>query len=333
MEPTQDFFNANKGFTSTQNPLLPVDFSPFPGLSSPHAQTILACFAPAGDPPPSITQVISLQDGDSLCCEVSTPSSWKTTDSTIILLHGLGGCHSASYMVRLSRKLYMAGFRAVRVNMRSCGSGRGLAKLPYHGGLSADVHHVVEALKQEHPASPMTIVGYSLGGNIALKLASELGEKGSDLVATTIAICPPVNLAETAEIMAKPINHLYNRYYMYHLAKFTKDWTDGKSFSTIYEFDQIVTAPRWGFESPHEYYIDSSSCYKLGKIQHPCHILLAADDPFINFRSCTESKRSASVKIWLSEYGGHMGFFGRSDKEHGYFWLDKLLLQWVSGQF
>lgn len=327
------YTERKSSFNDQQPSMQSIAFNPLPGFRSPHLQTILACFTPAGTPPPSEKKIVLLEDGDALCCEVSTPPLWKSDDKTIILLHGLGGCHSASYMVRLSRKLYNIGYRAVRVNMRSCGSGKGFAKLPYHGGLSSDIHQVIYALKEEAPLSPITIIGYSLGGNIALKVTAELGEENSDLLHSTIAVCPPVDLAETAQIMAQPINNLYNRYYMHHLEKLTKEWTQGKPFSTIYEFDELVTAPKWGFENPSAYYKDSSSCYKLAKIKHPCNILLAADDPFINFRSCVNSERSSAVKVWVSEHGGHMGFFGWADKEHGYYWLDKLLLKWVSEKF
>lgn len=313
--------------------MLSLAFNPLPGFSSPHLQTILACLTPAGIPPPSTSKLIPLGDGDALCCEISTPPLWKSFHKTIVLLHGLGGCHKASYMVRLSRKLYQAGHRAVRVNMRSSGSGKDFAKRPYHGGLSSDILKVVSTLKEEAPLSPIITIGYSLGGNIALKLAAELGEKKSELIHTTIAVCPPVDLAETAKIMSKPINNLYNRYFIHHIEKVTKEWTKGRPFSTIYEFDEIVTAPKWGFESPSEYYQKSSSCFKLSQIEHACHILLAQDDPFINYRTCLNAKKSAAVQVWLSRYGGHMGFFGWSDKEHRYYWLDKLLLNWISGKF
>ena len=319
-----------KAFNNKRHPMLSITFNPLPGFSSPHLQTILACFTPGGTPPPSEKKIIFLDDGDALCCEISTPPFWKNHDKTIVLIHGLGGCHSASYMVRLSRKLYQAGYRAVRVNMRSSGSGKGYAKLPYHGGLSSDIHKVLHTLKGEVPASPITLIGYSLGGNIALKTTAELGKENYDLLHSTIAICPPIDLAETAEIMARPINNLYNRYYMHHLEKLTKEWTQGKPFSTIYEFDKLVTAPKWGFKSPSDYYKASSSKHSLIHIKHPCNILLAADDPFINFRTCVNTERSSDVKVWLSEYGGHMGFIGWADKENGYYWLDKLLLKWVS---
>lgn len=310
----------------------PLAFEPLPGFSSPHLQTVLACFAPGGTPPPSVSKIIHLNDGDALTCEVSTPANWKHHEKTIVMIHGLGGCHSTSYMVRCSRKFFQKGYRTIRLNMRSCGSGTKLAKLPYHGGLSSDVLQVIQELKIDNSSSPITLIGFSLGGNIALKLAGELGENGMSLLDMTIAICPPVDLAMTAKIMARPINHLYNRYYMYNLDRLTKQWTCGRPFRSIYEFDEMVTAPTWGFKNPHEYYIASSSRHKLAHIQHRCHIIFAQDDPFIDYTICLNSKRSNSINVWLSKYGGHMGFFGWADKEHGYFWLDRLLLSWVSNK-
>lgn len=309
--------------------ILPVAFDPLPGFSSPHLQTFMACFAPCGSPPPSVSKIIHLDDGDALCCEVSTPANWTDTQKTVLLIHGLGGCHSASYMIRASRKFYQKGYRAIRLNMRNCGTGNKLAKLPYHGGLSSDVLQVLRMLKADTPSSPIILIGFSLGGNIALKLAGELGESEEHLLDRVIAICPPIDLAKTAEIMARPTNHVYNRYYMYHLDRLTKRWTNGRVFNSIYEFDEIVTVPIWGFENPNEYYKASSSRYKLSQIKQPCHILFAEDDPFIDHKVCLSSKQSDTVNVWVSKYGGHMGFFGWADKEHGYFWLDKLLLDWT----
>jgi predicted alpha/beta-fold hydrolase len=310
-----------------------IKFTPLPGFSSPHVQTIMACFIPAGESPHSTSKIIQLDDGDALCCEVSTPNSWKKTDKTVIMLHGLGGSHTASYMVRLSRKLYQSNIRAVRVNMRCCGNGRTFARLPYHGGLTSDILTVLKTLHSESPNSPLILIGYSLGGNIALKLAGELGQENLGFLYMTIAVCPPIDLAETAKMMSNPANLLYNRYYMHHLDKLTKSWTEGRSFSNIYEYDEIVTTPRWGFKSPHDYYEQSSSCHKLRYINHPCHILLAEDDPVINPATCLKSNRSSNVELWLSKHGGHMGFFGWVDIDQNYFWLDRLLLNWIAEKF
>lgn len=311
--------------------LLP--FRPLPGFSSPHTQTVIACFTRGGIEPPSTQFIVPLDDENALSCEVSTPPNWHNTHKTVVLLHGLGGCHLSSYMVRFSRKLYQTGYRAVRINMRCCGSGKDLAKVPYHGGLSSDILAVLNMLKAEAPLSPIILIGFSLGGNIVLKLAAELGEKASELLHTTIAICPPVDLSETAHIMSQPINLLYNRYYMWQLESVSKEMTNGRTFANIYEFDEHVTAPNWGFDSPEHYYQMSSSRYLLPQIRHPCHILLTADDPFINHKTCLEAEHSADVRLWLSETGGHMGFFGWADDEHRYYWLDKLLLKWVKDDF
>jgi len=306
-----------------------LSFQPLPGFSSPHAQTVLAYLTPIGSSPPSTPLIVPIGDGSSLCCEVSTPKSWHKSQSTIVLVHGLGGSHSSSYMVRLSRKLYEMGLRAVRVNMRCCGSGSELAKIPYHGGLSGDILAVLNKLKEETPDSAIILVGFSLGGNIALKLSAELGLSNNKLIETTIAICPSIDLAETAEILSQPANHIYNRYYMRQLEAIVNKNKSNYSFATIYEFDRIITAPNWGFKSPEEYYRQSSSRYLLSHIQTPCHILLAIDDPFINHLSCLNVPRSSSVKVWLSEYGGHVGFFGWADSEHRYYWLDSILIKWI----
>lgn len=308
-------------------------FRALPGLSSPHAQTVIACFTPGGEEPPSEQLIVTLDDGDALCCEVSTPPTWSPNQKTVVLLHGMGGCHKASYMVRLSRKLYQLGYRAVRINMRTCGSGKDLAKIPYHGGLSSDILSVVETLKKQTPASPLILIGFSLGGNIALKLTGELGRDAGDLIRKTIAVCPPVDLASTAALMSKPKNHLYNLYYMKQLEKLTKRWTKGRPFSTIYEFDEMITAPNWGFKDPAEYYEDSSSKTKLQKIHLPSHILFAKDDPFVDYTTCTESKLSPDITIWMAPQGGHMGFFGWAEDNHRYYWLDSVLLKWIEDRF
>ena len=103
--------------------------------------------------------------------KLSTPRGWQPQDPTAVLLHGLCGGHRSSYMQRLARKLWRSGLRAVRMNLRGCGSGRGLARYPYHSGRSADVLAVLESLLQTTPQSPATLIGFSLGGNIVLKLA------------------------------------------------------------------------------------------------------------------------------------------------------------------
>src|SRR5215471_18858429 len=188
-------------------------FRPFPCLTHPHLQTIIAAELTWSREPPSTTHLIELSDGDKIALEVSTPREWQPHDPTVVLLHGLCGCHRSSYMQRLARKLWRFGLRAVRMNLRGCGSGRGLARYPYHSGRSADVLAVLASLQQTTPQSPLTLIGFSLGGNIVLKLAGELSAAVPDNLQCVIAVCPPADLVACSRLLAQPANRFYNRYF------------------------------------------------------------------------------------------------------------------------
>ena len=150
---------------------------------------------------------------------LSTPLSWTSSQKTILLIHGMGGSHAANYMVRMSRKFYEKGYRTLRINLRGIGPGAALAQRPYHGGSSDDILQVVQALKDQTPDTSIVLIGYSLGGNIALKLVGELGEKADSLLAQTIAICPPIDLSQTVQSLLNSTNRFYHRYYVKRLKK------------------------------------------------------------------------------------------------------------------
>lgn len=312
------------------HPVNHLDFEPPFGLKSPHFQTIIGCFYPTGVPPISEPLIIPLGDGDSLFCEVATPPKWQSTEKTVVLIHGLGGSTQSSYMIRCSRKLYEAGYRIVSVNLRGCGPGKKYAVRPYHGGLSQDILVVLQTLKQQSLLSPIVLVGFSLGGNIVLKLAGELGTSARALIDSTIAICPCIDLAQSSAFIARPVNHLYKLYYLRSLEEQARQWTEGQKFSNLYEFDSIVTAPYWGFEGVFDYYQQCSSRFILQKIDHPCRILFAADDPFIDYKASLGLPLPDCVKVYLTEYGGHLGFLAKANKWDYCFWMDNLLLQWIA---
>src|SRR5579872_5882281 len=152
-------------------------FEPFPYLENPHHQTVIGGLFNFPTEPPSQQKILALEDGDKISLEITSPEGWKPTDPTVILLHGLCGSHQSPNLVRMAKKLEPLGIRVIRYNMRGCGSGRGLARQVYHSGRSDDIFEVLKLLKQEWPDSPFLLIGFSLGGNIVLKLAGELGEK------------------------------------------------------------------------------------------------------------------------------------------------------------
>lgn len=307
-----------------------LNFQPLLGLSSPHAQMVFSNLVPTGKEPPSKNLLFSLNDGDKLSCEISTPPQWQPHQLTIVMVHGLGGSHQSPYMIRLSRKFYHLGLRSVRINLRGCGSGFGLNQLPYHSGNSHDVWSILEKLKNETPFSPINILGFSLGGNVILKMAGEQGRKGGELLNRIMTICPVLDLEESVKSLSKKNNWLYHRYYLKKIHEQGHKWIKNNPISSIFEFDEKITAPLWGYSNAKDYYEKCSSHQFLSNIQIPCDVLLAADDPFIDYNIIKHARISPSTNVWLTMKGGHMGFIARGTVQQDFFWMDKLLINWNS---
>lgn len=321
-------------------------FCPFPLLTNPHVQTLVAAKLAFAREPPSTTHLVKLPDGDMIALEISTPQRWQPHDPTVVMLHGLCGCHRSPYMQRLARKLLRYGVRAVRMNMRGCGSGRGLARLPYHSGRSADVLAVLDSLQQATPQSPVTLVGFSLGGNIVLKLAGELAatvpahlQRVIAVLQRVIAVCPPADLVASARLLAQPSNRLYNRYFTRLLcAAVAYRHTHFPDLPpvklpeqlTLYAFDERYTAPQCGFRDALDYYRQCSAAPLVPRMTLPCQILFAADDPLIDAHVFDGVALPPNVQVLCTRYGGHLGFLGMPGRNGGYRAMDAQLLAWIT---
>ncbi len=326
--------------TSTRSNRQPMQgFRPLPLLTNPHVQTLVAAKLTVPLEPPSVTRLVKLPDGDTIALEVSTPRGWQPDDQTVVLLHGLCGCHRSPYMQRLARKLLRCGIRAARMNLRGCGSGKGLARYPYHSGQSADVLAVLEHLHQAAPASPVTLVGFSLGGNIVLKLAGELSTVVAYNLQRVIAICAPVDLVAAIRLLSQPHNRLYNRYFTrllyadvaYRYTCFPDlPRTELPAGLSLYEFDEYYTAPQCGFRGALDYYRRCSAAPLVPRITIPCHILFAADDPMVEAHTFDSVALPANVQVIHTRYGGHLGFLGIPGRAGGYRAMDAQLLAWIT---
>ena len=317
----------------------PNSFLPFPLLPGPHLQTITAAKLSLWRREPSgEVQVVALPDGDCLALVVSTPHSWRPDHPSVLLLHGLCGCHQSSYMMRLAFKLWRRGIRAIRMNMRGCGAGTGLARQPYHSGRSPDVLAVLEALRRQWPQSPVTLLGFSLGGNVMLKFAGEMGRQAEELCTRVIAVCPPADLAACSRLLAQPSNWLYERYFMRRLraavAERHRLFPDLAPVRlperlSLYQFDNLYTAPQCGFADADDYYERSSAAPLVPRITLPCRILFAKDDPVIDATVFDGVALPPNVEVVRTSKGGHLGFLGRPGRPGGYRWMDACLLDWI----
>jgi predicted alpha/beta-fold hydrolase len=322
---------------SLQHPLAQ-SFRPFPLLTNPHLQTLVAAKVCLPFEPPSVTRFVQLPDADLIALEISTPKGWTSTDPTVVLVHGVCGCHRSPYMQRLARKLWRRGVRAIRMNMRGCGSGYGLARQPYHGGRSADVLAVLQALHQDCPESPTTVIGFSLGGNIVLKLAGELRHSLHQYLERVIAVCPPADLLASARLLAQPANRLYNRYFTKLLVAEAASrhacFADLPPVTLpdgllLYDFDTLYLAPQCGFRDALDYYQQCSAAPLVPHITLPCYILFAADDLVIDATVFDDVSLPSHVQVVCTPYGGHMGFLGMPGRGGGYRAMDAQLLAWL----
>jgi predicted alpha/beta-fold hydrolase len=310
-----------------------------PLLANAHLQTIVAAQVYVPVEPPSVTRVVPLPDGDRLALEVATPAGWQPQQPTVVMVHGLCGCHRSPYMMRMAYKLWRRGLRAVRLNLRGCGSGVGLARHPYHSGRSADVWCVLQALYHDTPQSPMTVIGFSLGGNIVLKMAGELGTMAATCVEQVIAVCPPADLAACCRLLSQPSNRFYEQRFMRLLRAAVHErqqhFPDLPRVTlpprlSLYTFDNIFTAPLCGFQDADDYYARCSAAPLVPRIALPCRILFARDDPFIDATVWHDVDLPPHVQLLHTVHGGHLGFLGMPGTAGGYRWLDTTLLAWVA---
>ncbi len=313
-------------------------FEPCPVISDPHQQTYFSSFMFWVPRPFSEPKVIPVSDGDKIVMEITTPYQWKPTDLTVLCVHGLCGSHESSYLLRLTNLMEPSGIRVARFNMRGCGSGRGLAKQIYHSGRSEDVFDAAKALKKENPLSPIILIGFSLGGNIVLKMMGELGKMGGAFIDEVIAVSPPMDLLLTASRISAVAGGIYERYFykrlrndVHALHKRFKDLPRIQlpNSMRLWDFDALYTVPRSGFVNVEDYYTRCSAIHYLNDIEVPCKILLSGDDPIVSHESVDGLHLPSNIEVYKTKRGGHMGYLGDPRLPRGFYWLDSVLAEWI----
>jgi hypothetical protein len=258
----------------------------------------------------------------------------------VLMVHGLEGSSGSGYMVSLAQALCEDGYAAHRLNMRGCGGSEHMTPTLYHSGLTADALSVLRQIRLRSPA-PLFQAGFSLGGNLTLKLAGEMGEEAAGLVTGFIAVSTPIDLAECVCRIDARENFLYQqrfvrslrrRYTRRHMAEPDRFPLNGLDrIRTIYDFDDQFTAPHFGFGTAANYYKTQSALNFVAGIRIPTLVVQAKNDPMIPFEIYSDARLAGNPAIRLRavSHGGHLGFISRRQPR---FWLDPVIIQWITEQ-
>jgi predicted alpha/beta-fold hydrolase len=318
------------------------EFVPRRGLLNGHLQTIVGNFLPRL---PfrlmSVTETVEVDptDGTRVLCHCSwQPDENANRRLTVVLVHGLEGSSDSRYIQGLSARAWNAGCNVVRMNMRNCGDSDSLTPTLYHSGLSGDVGAVVDHYAKRFGLQRVALVGYSMGGNLVLKLAGEWGARPP--LCSVAAVCPAVDLAAGSAALHEPANRLYEWHFLRRLMRRYR--RKASLFPGIYQknglgtirslrdFDDKIVARYCSFRDADDYYHRSASARVIDRIAVPTLILLALDDPFIRVTAETREKILANPNIQFIEtaHGGHCAYLGTAPGDDIH-WAESTIVRYL----
>jgi hypothetical protein len=327
------------------------EFQPRRFLSNGHLQTIFGNYLPRANHLPraedqlvEVSPATSSQISSQILCQCHwQPESVRATSPTAIIVHGLEGSSNSQYVIGNANKLWQSGCNIIRMNMRNCGGTEALNPTLYHSGLSNDVLAVMRFFIAKHNLTSISLIGYSMGGNLVLKLAGELASAAPPQLRSVIGVSPAVDLAASADALHRPVNRVYEWKFLHALLqRFRKkavlfprayDRNRAIGIGSLRQFDERITAFYSGFSGADDYYRRAGAARILDRIAVPTLILHALDDPFVRITPETRSKIAANPNITFiePEHGGHCAFLAPPDETTGYdgYWAEHTLLRFL----
>lgn len=310
------------------------DFQPL--VRNPHALTILGNYWPRKiDVERFPAKRVEYRIDDSTRILVSEHQPQGVSRGDILFVHGLEGSAEAGYIQSFAQSALIRGFAVHRMNLRTCGGTEELCETMYHSGLTSDTREISKRIRLRSNA-PLFLVGFSLGGNVALKLAGELVY--SDLLAGVCAVSTPIDLATCVRSLDRPANRLYARRFLTRLCDRVRRksklapqlYTEAglRDVKSIWEFDDHFTAPLFGFRTAANYYATQSAAGYLNDIRIPTLVITAKDDPLVPFTIYNHPafRTNPALTLIAPEHGGHLGFLSRNKPR---FWVDNIALNWM----
>jgi predicted alpha/beta-fold hydrolase len=315
-------------------------FAPRRRLKNGHLQTIVGNFLPR---PEFALECVSDKvevdpaDGSRVLCHCHwQPEPIRAKRLTLVLVHGLEGSSSSQYVLGLAARAWAAGCNVVRMNMRNCGGSDELTPTLYHSGLSGDVGAVVTHYAGQFGLERVALVGYSMGGNLVLKLAGEWGVRAP--LCAVAAVCPAIDLAAGSDALHEPVNRMYEWHFLRRLmrrfrlkaALFPASYNVAAAgrVRSLRQFDDRIVARYCGFRDADDYYYRAASARVVDRIALPTLILRALDDPFIRLTPETRAALLANSNIALIEtqHGGHCAYLS-SDSGDEIHWAEATVVR------
>ena len=265
---------------------------------------------------------------------------------TLLALHGLEGSSEAHYMRGLADKAFAAGFNFVRLNQRNCGGTEHLSRGLYHSGLTADPLSVLNELRDRDQLTRFAVAGYSLGGNITMKLAGELGATLLPEVKAFAAVSPVIELEDCMQAIERRENRIYewnfcrnlqgrmrrkDRHFpgLFELDGLWKVWS-------IRTFDDRYTAPHHGYDGATDYYHRASAMRVIDRVARPALILSAADDPFVppHIFATPAVANNPNITTVITPAGGHCAFVEADDEAAAYdgYFAEKTIVDFLAAR-
>lgn len=325
-------------------------FQPHPLFRSGHAQT-LAKFATqflnksqAARADADESRLFEVEPGVQLLAHCRWHED-RAAHPTLVLVHGLEGSSASGYMLTTGDLAHRAGFNVVRLNQRNCGATEHLTPTLYHSGLSDDFKAVTLELVERDKLPRLLVAGFSMGGNLVLKMAGEFAERAPRALVGVCAVSPALNLRECCERIERRTNWVYEQSFLRSLRRRIRlkkklfpaiyDDTDLRSVRTVRQFDERFTSRHGGFENAEDYYARASAFPVVAAIRVPTLIVHAHDDPIVPMNSFNDPSVAGNpyVIMLLPRSGGHCSFITASDDDER-FWAESRVVEFcrlVSG--
>jgi uncharacterized protein len=327
------------------------DFHPRRFLHSGHLQTIVGNYLPRTNSLPQaeaqlveVSPATEYQISSQVLCHCHwQPEDVRAARPTAIIVHGLEGSSNSQYVVGNSNKLWQAGCNIIRMNMRNCCGTEELTPTLYHSGLSSDVDAVMRFFVDLHHLQSIALIGYSMGGNLILKLAGELGKTPPPQLHSVIGISPVIDLAPSSDALHLLQNRVYEmkfvramtRRFRRKAALFPRAFDPNRTIGigSLRDFDERIIALYSGFAGAEDYYYRVAAARVIDQITVPTLILNSLDDPFIRLAPDTRDKIVANPNITFLEtdQGGHCAFLAQPDPATGYdgYWAEHTLVRFI----